>query len=353
MKKNNDNSVTIKDIAAICGVSISTVSNVLNGKKSKVSQELSQKIHQVVEETGYRPNYLAKNLRAQSTRTIGVIAEDLVTFSTSPMIEGLMQYCEEKGYDVVVENMRLFGRWDDKWMHDDALFQSALTPVVNKMEALKVDGIIYISAYEHIVKFNYDSDEIPLVFVYGTNDDGKTPCFRLDDESGGYEAYKYLLQNGHQKIGIISGEAENPHTVNRLRGIQKAMFEEGLLFNPYLVEYRTWNKQGGYQGAAKMFKQDVTAIFCLSDAIAAGVYEYMYKHDLKPGEDCSIVGYDNRDISEMLYPTLSTIELPLEKMGYEAVMRLIRMIEKEDIEGEDNDIRIAGDIIKRKSVKSI
>jgi len=351
-KKNSENSITIKDIAAKCGVSISTVSNVLNGKKNKVSEEVSKRILSIVEETGYMPNYMAKNLRATSTKTIGIIAEDLVQFSTSPLIEGIMQRCEEMGYSVVIENMRLFGRWNDKWMHDDALFQSALSPIMSKMEALNVDGILYIAGYEHYVNFTYKSDSVPLVFIYATNDDETIPCFRLDDEEGGYQAYKYLLDKGHTNIGIITGEASNPHTVNRLRGIQRAMFEEGILFNPSLVEYQTWNKQGGYRGMKNMISKDVTAVFCLSDLIASGVYEYLIKHNMKPGEDISVMGYDNHDVAELLYPSLSTMALALEKMGYNAVTKLIAVCEGETSD-EHTDIRVAGNLVERESVKDI
>ncbi len=351
-KKNSENSITIKDIAAICGVSISTVSNVLNGKTNKVSQGVANRIMEAVEETGYMPNYLAKNLRASSTKTIGVIAEDLIQFSTSPMIDGLMARCEELGYSVVIENMRLFGRWKDKWMHDDALFQSALAPIMSKMEALNVDGVVYIAGYEHHINMTYNLEKVPLVFVYATNNDEKTPSFRLDDECGGYQAYKYLLSKGHTKIGIITGEAESPHTVNRLRGVQKAMFEEGKLYDPSLVQYQTWNRQGGYKGMEALKDKDITAILCMSDLIAAGVYKHMLQNGKKPGEDLSVMGYDNHEVSELLYPSLSTVSLALEKMGSEAVSLLIRRCEGEVLEGL-TDIRVAGELIERSSVKDI
>lgn len=358
MGKHSENVVTIKDIAARCGVSISTVSNVLNGKTKKVSKEVADKIHEVVEQTGYRPNVLAKSLRATSTKTIGVIVEDLILFSTSPIIEGIMQCCEEQGYSVVIENMRLFGRWDDKWMNDDSLFQSALKPVLNKMEALKVDGIVYISSYEHIIKFNYESDEIPMVFVYAANDDGKTPSFRLDDEAGGYMSYKYLIDKGHKRIGVIAAEAENPHTVNRLRGIQRAMFEAGILFDPSLVTHQNWNQDGGYNGMKVLIDKDISAVLCMSDLIATGVYSYLEEKGLRPGEDMSIIGYDNRDISALLYPPLTTIALPLHKMGYEAVGRLFKFFDlrdqKKDFDSKDLeleiDVRIEGELIERESV---
>ncbi len=354
-KKSSESSITIKDIAALCGVSISTVSNVLNEKTNKVSKEVSDKILSVVEKTGYKPNYLAKNLRASSTKTIGVIVEDLVQFSTSPIIEGLMQRSEEKGYNVIIENLRLFGRWSDKWMHDNALFQSALVPVMSKMEALNVDGIVYIAGYEHDVRFEHRPADLPFAIVYANSDEPNIPCFKLDDEAGGYTSYKYLHSMGHTRIGIISGESSSPHAVNRLRGIQRAMFENGILFDPSLVVSQTWNKEGGYKGMIQLENTDITAVLCMSDLIASGVYAYMLEKGMKPGEDLSIIGYDNHEVSQLLSPTLTTIALSLEDMGYEAVSWIIEKCEKKNMDDTtfNKDIRVTGELLERASVKHL
>ncbi len=353
-KRNAEGSITIKDIASICGVSISTVSNVLNGKTNKVSSEVAQRILQAMEDTGYKPNYLAKSLRSLSTRTIGVIVEDLIMFTTAPIVEGLMQHAEEMGYSVVFENMRLFGRWSDKWMKDGALYRSALDSVMRKMESLNVDGMVYIAGYEHEVTLEGRPDNIPAVVVYASNSDPKVPCFELDDEQGGYMMYKYLRSMGHSKIGIISGEASNIHAVNRLRGIQRAMFEEGILFDPSYVVYQTWNKQGGYNGMKQLDGKDMTAVICFSDLIASGVYGYMLEHDRKPGVDLSIIGHDNHEVSRLLYPTLTTVSLSLEEIGSAAVSWVINKCEKKDAGDEDNlEVRIPGKLIERNSVQKI
>lgn len=354
-KKSSESSITIKDIAALCGVSISTVSNVLNGKTNKVSNDVKNKVLSVVEETGYKPNYLAKNLRAASTKTIGVIVEDLIQFSTSPIVEGLMQRAEEKGYNVVIENLRLFGRWSDKWMHDDALFQSALNPVMSKMEALNVDGIVYIAGYEHEVRIINRPEGVPFAMVYASANDSEIPCFKLDDEQGGYRSFKYVHDMGHTKIAIISGEAASPHTVNRLRGIQKAMFEQGILFDPSCVVYQTWNREGGYNGMKMLENSDITAVICLSDLIATGVYAYMAEHDLKPGKDLSVIGYDNHEVAQLLYPALTTVSLSLEDMGYSACSWIINRC-TEDTNSDtavQGEVRIAGELIERDSVCKI
>lgn len=349
-KKNQE--ITIKDIAAMCGVSISTVSNVLNGRTNKVSKDVADKIATVMEKTGYKPNYLAKNLRATSTKTIGIIVEDLMLFSTSPIIEGVMKRTEEQGYNVVIENVRLFSKLDDKWMHDEALFWSELSPVMSKMEALHVDGIVYIAGYEHDINFKYRPEGVPFAIVYANTNDKDVPCFKLDDEKGGYDSYAYMNSMGHSKIAIIAGEASSPHTINRLRGIQRAMFEKGVLFDPLMVSYQTWNKFGGYNGMKQFEDSDITAVICLSDLIASGVYEYLMEREKKPGRDLSVIGYDNHELSSIVHPTLTTISLPLDKMGYEAATWLINR-HGESGESDVVDVRVTGELIERASVIDI
>lgn len=353
-KRGSDtNTVTIKEIASMCGVSISTVSNVLNEKTNKVSSDVYQKVMDAVEKTGYHPNYLAKNLRAISTQTIGVIAEDLIIFSASSIIEGLMNACEEKGYNVVIENMRLFGRWGGNWLTDEALFQSALQPALTKMDSMNVDGIIYIGGHEHLVKNLVSANHLPIVMTYAYSDNPRIPAFRLDDQTGGYEVIKYLLGKEHTRIGIITGESDNIHTINRMIGVQKAYFESGLLFNPELVSYQHWNKQGGYDGMKELINKNITSVFCFSDAIASGAYAFLQEVGLKPGTDISVMGYDNQDISSYLTPQTTTMALPLEDIGYHAVSRLIRMCEKTTEEADlEFDVRLKPSLIERESVKT-
>lgn len=348
-KKTSENIVTIKDIAAMCGVSISTVSNVLNGKTNKASEEVIQKINDAVEKTGYHPNYLAKNLRATSTKTIGVISEDLVLFTSTPVIEGIMKRCEENGYNVIIENMRLFGRWGGTWMHDEALFQSALKPVLSKMDSMNVDGILYVGGHEHVVKNLSSSTGLPIVMAYSISESKDIPTFRLDDVTGGYDAYKYLLSKGHKKIGIIAGESDNTHTINRMQGIHKAMFEAGILYDPSFVIFGHWSKESGYECMKKLLSTKPTAVFCMSDAIGAGAYAYIKEVGLEPGKDIAIMGYDNQDVSFYLTPQMTTMALPLEEIGFQSAGKLIGMIEKNDKYG-NFDTRIRSTLIERESV---
>lgn len=359
-KTRAEGSVTIRDIASMCGVSVSTVSNVLNGKSNKASDDVAARIKETVERVGYKPNYLAKSLRAVNTKTIGVIVEDLIVFSSASMIEGLMNCCEEHGYNVVIENMRLNGRWHGQWMRDQRLYMQALRPVLVKMNSLNTDGIIYIGGHEHeIVGVDFPGN-IPIVMAYSYTNDMKIPTFRLNDEYGGCEAVKYLMRMGHKKIAVLGGEFDNTHTINRMMGVQKAFFEAKELFNPNLVVYCSWNYEGGYDGMKKLIDDgatdDVTAVFCMSDAIAAGAYEAIKRAGKMPGEDISVVGYDNQEIASYLYPKLTTIALPLEEIGYQAAEQIINMCENTEQNEraiEQKNTKIPCKLIERASVKRI
>ena len=131
--------VTIKDIAEECNVSITTVSNVLNGK-AKVGEKTKQRILEVIEKRGYRPNTIAQGLRSQKTKNIAIIADDIAQFSTPEIIEGIMSYCEQRSYRTTVRNLRLYARWQDTWYNNDAAFHSILNPILDELNSHMVDG---------------------------------------------------------------------------------------------------------------------------------------------------------------------------------------------------------------------
>lgn len=142
--------VTIKEIARECNVSPTTVSNILNGKP-KVSEETKQRVLETVEKMGYSPNYIAQGLRNQKTKMIGIIAEDIAQFTTPEIVEGIMSYCEEKGYRTIVKNLRLYARWSDSWYDNERSYRSILDPTLKELESIRVDGIIYIAGHARII----------------------------------------------------------------------------------------------------------------------------------------------------------------------------------------------------------
>ena len=122
----------------MCGVSVATVSNVLNDKP-KVSEETKRRVLEVVKETGYQPNYYAQGMRKKKSSIIGIIVEDICEFSTPPIVESVMGYFDEQNYHSILVNLRLYDKWQDTWYDDEEKFQSVLRPAIQELLSFKVE----------------------------------------------------------------------------------------------------------------------------------------------------------------------------------------------------------------------
>jgi len=351
--------VTLKEIAEICNVSVTTVSNILNGK-AKAGEETKKRVLEVVKEMGYQPNYIAQGLRNNKTKTIGIIAEDLAQFTTPAIIESIMKYCEAEGYRTVVQNLRLYGRWEDRWYHNDEAYHSVLYPTIQQLKALKVDGIIYIAGHARVIQAFPEDFNIPAVMTYAYNESDNVPSVVLDDEGAAYEMVKHVLDKGHRKIGVIGGLATNIHTQKRLLGYQSALFDAEVLFDPALICYGDFERETGYKYAKILIEEhSVSAIFGMTDRIAGGVYDYLEEKGLVAGIDISVVGFDDQDIASFFRPPLTTARLPLYTIGTRSAEVLLDMLKEEDnnsakegvkVKKEKIEFRISPEIMYRGSV---
>ncbi len=320
--------VTLKEIAEMCGVSATTVSNVINGK-TKTSEETRQRIMQVINDTGYKPNIMAKGLRIKRSRSIAIIAEDLAQFTSPTIIESIMETCEKLDYRVVVHNLRLYDRWQDTWYGREDEYHSVIDPVLKDVLSAQVDGIIYVAGHARIIQTFNNNCEVPVVMCYAFSESPKIPSVVIDDEHASYEMVSYLTGKGHERIGFVGGRIDNIHTAQRLLGYQKAMFEKGLLFDPKLIYYGDWSRKSGYEGAKELLKQNVTALFGISDLMTGGIYDYLYEKGIEIGKDISVAGFDNESISAFFRPQLTTMELPLRAIGKKSAELLLDKLESE------------------------
>lgn len=343
--------VTIKEIARECNVSPTTVSNILNGKP-KVSEETKQRVLETVDKMGYRPNYIAQGLRNQKTKMIGIIAEDIAQFSTPAVVEGIMSYCEEKGYGTIVKNLRLYARWSDSWYNNESSYHSILDPTLKELESIRVDGIIYIAGHARIIHCFPEDFKTPAVMAYAFSGNKDVPSVVIDDKKSACEMVRYLISKGHRKIGVIGGKKNNIHTQQRLLGYQKALFENQILYNPEWVRYAGWDKVNAYQGARELLQTDVTAIFCMADRLAGGVYYCMDEQGLRAGRDIAVAGFDNQDIAEFFVPGLTTTALPLQEIGNVSADLLLKQIEDPEAEMPEKTL-IPCTFIERESVQQI
>jgi len=346
--------VTLKDIAKKCGVSPSTVSNILNSK-SNVGEQTRQRVLDYVNEIGYQPNYFAQSIRNQkNTRVISIITEDLTVFGATPVVEAIMAYCEDMNYRTVLMNLRLYKKWHSTWYNDAEKVKASFNPVIQEALAIRVDGIIYVAGHCRMINYFPPDFPIPAVISYGLSQDNVYPSIIIDDEKGGYDLTNYLIAKGHKKIGLIAGVMDNMHTKSRLIGYQKALFEGGVLFNPSFVYYGNWRRESGYHGAKLLLNEGVTAVFCMNDEMAAGVYDYMHEYNLRVGEDVSIVGFDNMELSDYLHPRLTTNEIQLGEIGKKSAEVMIEMLENTESTGNEPVItKIPCTLIERDSVCNI
>ena len=343
--------VTIKEIAKECNVSVATVSNILNHKPG-ASDETRKNVMAKIKELNYKPNTVARNLKTKNTRTIGVIIEDLTIFSIPDIVDGITEHCEENNYQILLINLRLFKKYNDFYYHRDDYY-GRVGAEIDKLIARQVEGVIYVTAHERIMHCIPENLPVPAVMAYGYTENKDIPSVVVNDEDGAYQIVQYLIANGHRHIGIITGKADSIHMQERLLGMQRAFFENQILYNPKAVYYGDWTRKSGYEGAARLLKQGVTAICCMNDLMAGGVYDRVEEEGLIPGKDIAVTGYDNRELSGYYKPPLSTISLPLHDIGYMASEVIMRMVEEKELKEPDGVYRVGCHMLERNSVSNI
>lgn len=317
---------TIRDIAELCSVSVMTVSNILNGKTDKASKDTVERVLDAAKSLGYEPNVYARELRQKNTRLIGVIAEDINMFTTPPIIEAVMAFCEENGYRVLVKNLRMYTRWKDNWYRNDKEIASVVGPAVRELKSLKAAGMIYIAGHSRDAEPFPEDPGIPAVLIYARSLSGKCTSVLIDDAGGARNMTELLIGKGCRRIGLLCGHPDNLHTIRRLEGYKEALLAAGIPFDPELVVYGNWERAKAAEETRVLLERKADAIFAMSDEMAGGVYDCLNSMDLTAGKDISVAGFDDHVIAGYLHPALTTMKLPLARMGREGARNLLERI---------------------------
>jgi DNA-binding LacI/PurR family transcriptional regulator len=308
-------SVTIKDIARVAGVSHITVSRALNSHIS-VRPETRERIIKIADEMQYVPNYNAKSLVLDKSYIIGLFFSTLKKGTSTEFfyqaVVGVNSVIKEK-YNVVIKGI-------DEY-HD-----------YTSINRRNFDGILVMSQREeddgfitHVLDKN-----IPIVVMNRETTDKGVVNILLNDCQGAYEATRYLLQAGHEKIAIIDGKKDFQSSIARKQGYAKAMAESGI---PIRQQYMLQGDYGFESGYYKM--QEIlhaadrpTAVFCFNDNMALGAIKAAFEVGIKIPEDISVIGFDDSIFSTYITPALTTVERPIERMSQEGARRVIDIIEK-------------------------
>lgn len=342
---------TIKELAKACNVSVATVSNILNNKPG-ASERTRQLVLEMAEKMEYTPNIVAKNLKMQKTRSIGVIAEDMTIFSIPDIIDGITDHCQEVDYQILLTNLRLFKKYNDTYYNRDDYY-GVVRQEIKKLMEKQVEGIIYVAAHERVIRCIPDTLPIPAVMAYGYSRSDKVPSVVVDDTHGAAEITQYLVDNGHRKIGLVTGKPDSMHEQARLVGYQEVLFNNGILYDPGLVFEGDWTREAGYRHTDALLEKGVTAVFCMNDLMAGGVYDRLDELGLIVGKDISVAGYDNRELSSYYKPPLTTINLPLHDIGYRASEIMMEMLDGKTLTHEEGVCAVGCERLIRKSVHKI
>ncbi|EHY9857214.1 substrate-binding domain-containing protein [Vibrio parahaemolyticus] len=330
---------TMKDIAKLAGVSTSTVSHVIN-KTRFVSEEISERVNNAAKELNYyAPSALARSLKVNRTKTIGM----LVTTSTNPffgeVVKGVERSCYHKGYSLILCNTE----------GDNERMRQSINTLLQK----RVDGLILMCSSlegERIDVFERYPDIPVVVMDWGpmlfTSD-------KIQDNSlrGGYLAAKYLIDCGHTEIGCITGPLIKHQAQMRYEGYKRAMNEAGLEFNANWIIESDFECEGGYQAFKKMAERGTlpSSIFVSNDMMAMGMINAANELSIKVPDDLSIIGYDDIHIAKFMSPSLTTIHQPKYRLGQAAVETLVRRLD--DKSNEAQVVQLEPTLVVRNSVK--
>jgi LacI family transcriptional regulator len=342
--------VTIKEIARLTGVSTATVSNVLNGKNGAAGAGKTREIITMARNMHYMPNTLARNLQQKKTNTIGIITEDLTVFNTPEIVDGIDACCEENGYGIILENMRLFKRYNNDFT-DTPKHHELLDSIIRNIIAKQIEGIVYIGYHCREIAYLPSMVQVPFVYAYCYPQKEIYPSVLFDDEKAARDVTRLLIAKGHRRIGVICGPASSYHTQARLMGHKAALAENGIRVKSDLILYGDWERSSGYRLAACLLDQKVSAIFSFNDVMASGVYEQAGERGLKIGRDISIFGFDNRDISQGYFPALSTVQPPLNDIGRRCAEIILGQIKRR--KSGKKRILLPCSILERQSVGTV
>lgn len=337
--------MTIKDIARICGVSVSTVSRVLNDRPD-VSEAVRRRVLSTVEDMGYIPNNSARDLVRSKSDAIGVVVRGTGNLFFSDMLKTISREIDRGGYTMVLH-----------FIDSDA--DEVKAGAILEREK-KLRGLLFLGG-----RYDYTPAELSLIGVpyvccsytncFGSLREEDYSSVSIDDHMTAYKAVEHLIDMGHRRIAVLVPKS-NDRSVSELRynGFRAALRDRGIEFDPRLMV-----ETGGcfempetYEGMCEIIRRDVdfTAVFTFSDTTAIAAMKALEEHGRHVPEDCSIIAIDGLKVSEYISPTLTTMVQPAEEMGRESVNILIDMLEGG---GENRHVRLEAPIRKGASVRQL
>lgn len=339
--------ITIKDIAKLSGVGITTVSRAINNHPD-INEETKAMIMQIIKENNYVPNNSARNLKRSNSNTIAVLIKGISNPFFSSMIKTLERRIKEKKYSFILQHV------DEK--------QNEIDVAIELIKEKKLKGIVFLGGY-----FSHSDEklrQLKVPFVLSTvgtiQKYDKTICssVSVDDFKESYKMVDYLCKLGHTKIATITAPMDD-ESIGKLRykGYVKALRDNGIDIDKNLVrimkdDIESYSMQNGYAVTKELLEsgQDFTAIYCISDSIAIGACKAICDAGKRVPEDYSIAGFDGLDIAHYYNPSITTIKQPVGEMA-EATVKILFDVIKNKTSAQQRIFQ--GELVIGQSTKSI
>ena len=332
---------TIKDVARLANVSITTVSRVINNKSEGVSEETRQRVLQVMENLNYQPNRVARGLVTRRTNTLGLILPDITNPFFPEIARAVEDTANKHGYNIILCNT------DDRSDKEELY--------IRVLKSKCVDGIVFTSSttpvFRHVRQLR--DYKMPFVLLDRYFYDEQLPGVYTDGCQGMHEITRFVLEMGHREIAYIGGPSEAPNSMYRYAGFEQALKNFGLNLDKELIVEGNYKISGGREGVLELLSKgrDFTAVVCANDLMAIGAMEELKDAGFRIPEDISITGFDDIPMARYVEPKLTTVAQPCYQMGEMATELLIKLIEGKPV--KNAVITLKPELIVRDSVKRV
>ncbi|WP_448211852.1 LacI family DNA-binding transcriptional regulator [Colwellia sp. MEBiC06753] len=318
---------TINDVAKQAGVSIKTVSRVMNNEPS-VRQPTREKVMAAVEALNYRPNLAARNLAGTKAFSIGYVYDNPNAYYVIDMQNGILAACRKQGFELVIHPC-------------DSKRPDIFDEISAMVRTSRIAGLVltppFSESKEFVEKIKALDVEVVRIMSGNKAPDNLTPCVMINDHDAAFEITEHLISLGHKKIGFIAGGMEHNSTIERLNGYKDALQKNGIAINEALIKSGEYSFESGVEGAKYLMSQadKPTAIFSCNDEIAAGALFSSRLMNINIPEQLSIAGFENSPFSRQTWPKLTTAHQPNESIAENAANLLIAHTRKQSAKVED------------------
>lgn len=331
---------TIKDVAKMADVSISTVSRVINDSKP-VSPEARRRVLHAIEVLDYKPNEVARSLVTKKSNLIGVIVSDIGNSYISQVLRGVEEIGRMYNYDILLSSS-----------YGDPEIELKFAKLFSQKQ---VEGIIVISEILNSkLLYKLDEFKIPYFVINRFYNIEEAPTVSINNKDAAYKMTKYLLEMGHEKIGYIAlrKDMDRTNETYKVKGYRQAMNEADLPTTIIYTEGVDEESTAEIMPELLRAKEEgVTAFFCTRDVLAIYVINELYDRGIKVPEDLSISGFGGSGISDMIRPRLTTVKEPFYDIGAVAIRKLLKTIDSKGKAVDEETVLLPVEILKRDSVQ--